>query len=242
VSNPPPERRPGARAALVVAIVLLASAAVGFFAYHFSRPAGIYAARPGPVREGRGSELPAAASASTPAPPPRRAIPEQLPDISLPGPDGAVHRLQDWRGKPLLINFWATWCEPCRREIPLLKGLRQERRTSGLEVLGIALDTREAVLKYAALQRIDYPLLVGEQGGLEAVSAFGMDTVLPFSVFADRSGRIITLKVGELHRNEAELILDRIQDLDSGKLTLAAAREQISGAMQQMAHERAAAQ
>ena len=68
---------------------------------------------------------------------------------------------------------------------------------------------------------IDYPVLVGEQGGLEAANAFGMDTVLPFSVFADRTGRIITLKVGELHRDEAELILDRMRDVELGRISLA---------------------
>ena len=74
-------------------------------------------------------------------------------------------------------------------------------------------------------QHISYPLLVGEQGGLEAVSALGMDTVLPFSVFADRTGRIVTLKIGELHADEAEFILARLTDLDQGRMGLDAARE-----------------
>ena len=85
-----------------------------------------------------------------------------------------------------------------------------------LQVVGIAVDYPAAVRKYAAARAIDYPVLVGEQGGLAAVSAFGMDTVLPFTVFADPAGRIVALKVGELHRDEAEFILDRLQDVEPG--------------------------
>jgi hypothetical protein len=97
-----------------------------------------------------------------------------------------------------MINFWATWCSPCRREIPLLKTLRHERAGDGLEIVGIAVDFREAVQKYAREMGIDYPVLVGEQDALEAIAAFGMDTVFPFTVFADRQGRIVTLKIGEM--------------------------------------------
>jgi thiol-disulfide isomerase/thioredoxin len=155
-------------------------------------------------------------------------VPLRLPEIRLPGIDGAVHGLADFRGRPLVVNFWATWCEPCRREIPLLKTLRREHAADRLEVVGIAVDSPDDVRKYARTHGIDYPVLIGDQGGLAAASAFGMDTVLPFSVFADREGRVVTLKVGELHADEAELILDRVREVDAGKLTLPAAREQIS--------------
>ena len=79
----------------------------------------------------------------------------------------------------------------------------------GLEIVGIAVDFRDAVQKYAREMGIDYPVLIGEQDGLDAIAAFGMDTVFPFSVFADSQGRIVTLKVGELHADEARFILDR---------------------------------
>ena len=110
-----------------------------------------------------------------------------------------------------MVNFWATWCDPCRREIPLLKSLRHERSGDRLEIVGIAVDFRDAVLHYTREIGIDYPVLIGEKDGLEAIEAFGMDTVFPFTVFADRQGRIVTVKVGELHRDEADFILDRPQ-------------------------------
>ena len=212
-------------AALAAALVV-ACAAGGFLAYHLASPprARLYTA-PAPA-----AQAPASAPAE-PAPgssPPVPKVPEVLPPLALPGLDGRLHRLSDWKDRMLLVNFWASWCEPCRREIPLLRSLRSERAGDGLEVVGIAIDFRDTAQKYARDSGIDYPVLFGEQGGLEAVAAFGMDPVLPFSVFADRAGRVIALKVGELHRDDADLILDRMRDLDQGRVTLAAAREQIA--------------
>ena len=183
----------------------------------------------------------AAGTAGSPAPQPEtaRPIPERIPDLSLPDADGKTRRLAEFQGKPLLVNFWATWCEPCRREIPLLEQLRKERSGRGLEVVGIAIDMRPAVLAFARRMGMDYPLLIGEEDGLKAVDAFGMQPVLPFSVFADSQGRIVTLKVGELHPDEARMILDRVADVDGGRLALAAARSRITADLQRLAVERA---
>jgi thiol-disulfide isomerase/thioredoxin len=227
-----PARPLGALAVLLAAALMTASAAGGFLLYRLTTSARTTL-----------SAAPAAPSPAAPAEPaalraPRAAIPERLPGITLPGLDGTAHALADWKDRPLLINFWATWCEPCRREIPLLRALRHERSALGLEVVGIALDLPEAVRKYVPSHGMDYPVLLAEQGGLAAASAFGMDPVLPFSVFADRTGRVIALKVGELHRDEADLILDRLRDIDTGALSAAAAREQISAGMQRLAAAR----
>ena len=220
--------------ALAIALVLLACAAGGFLVQRFTRPRPtLY---PAPAVAAAPSAPPAAE-----APPAPRSIPERVPDLALPGPDGVVHRLSEWKGRPLLINFWATWCEPCRREIPLLKTLHHEREADGLQVVGIAVDYPAAVRKYAAARAIDYPVLVGEQGGLAAVSAFGMDTVLPFSVFADPGGRVLALKVGELHRDEAEFILDRLQEVSRGRVSLPAARQAISAGIARLNAARARA-
>lgn len=212
---------------LLAAAVLTASAAGGFLLHRLAsrHPQTLY---PVPA-------LTVAAPLPAPQPPsPVRRIPERVPDITLPGPDGTAHRLTDWSGRPLVINFWATWCEPCRREIPLLKSLRHERAAQGLQIVGVALDMRDAVRQYASSSGIDYPVLIGEEGGLAAVNAFGMDTVLPFSVFVDRSGRVITLKIGELHRDEALFILDRVDEVDAGRVSLQSARAQIAQAVQRL--------
>jgi thiol-disulfide isomerase/thioredoxin len=162
-----------------------------------------------------------------------------LPPLALPDAEGVMHRLSDWAGHPLVVNFWATWCEPCRREIPLLIKLRHERASRGLVIVGIAIDFRAAVVKYAAAAGITYPLLIGEEAGLKSVDAFGMELVFPFSVFADRTGRVVAVKVGELHQDEADFILDRLDDVDRGTLTLATAREQIAAHLRELAVARA---
>ena len=236
-----PKRQARRSGLLAAALVLLASAAVGFVSYRLLvPPAAVVAIRqaappPGAVPAGENTDAqpsePAAAS------PPK--VPDRVPELQLPAVDGKVHSLADWKGRPLVVNFWATWCEPCRREIPLLKALRREHARDSLEIVGIAVDSLESVRKYAADQGIDYPLLVGEREALQAAAAFGMETVLPFSAFADREGRVVTLKVGELHKDEAELILARIQDLQAGRLTLEAAQAQITSGVRSLRQARA---
>jgi thiol-disulfide isomerase/thioredoxin len=224
-SSPGGARPATARDVTLSVAVLIAALACGYGYYRFSKPhhPSLYATPPAVV-------TPTAAVAPDAAPV-ARTIPERIPDLTLVGLDGASHRLSEWGGHQLLINFWATWCEPCRREIPLLKSLRSEHASKRLEIVGIAIDYHDPVRKYVADNRMSYPVLLGERGGFEAAAAFGMDTVLPFSVFADAQGRIVALKVGELHRDEAELILDRMGKLDSGSLTLQAARDEISDAI-----------
>jgi thiol-disulfide isomerase/thioredoxin len=211
---------------LLVVVLLAASLGGGFLIQRLVRP-------PAPGITALPTQAPApVADADEAVPPAARVVPERLPEVTLPGLDGRERHLSQWHGKPLVVNFWATWCEPCRREMPLLRGLQHEHAADGLQVVGIAIDSAADVRKYAAAQGIDYPLLVGEDGGLAAAKAFGMDTVLPFSVFADRAGDIVALKVGELRAAEAHLILDRMMQVDDGKLTLAAARQEIAAAQQ----------
>ncbi len=224
----------GRSAALVVAVagILLGFGTAGFLLSRHLGPVRPAVAPP-PLNP---APAPTADASAEPRP-----IPERLPDFSLPDMRGVSHRLADWRGRPLAVNFWATWCEPCRQEIPLLKALRRENAKNNLEVVGIALDHPESVEKFVKELGIEYPILVGEKGGLEAVTAFGVDTVLPFTVFADAEGRIVTLKIGELHRDEATFILARLTDVGAGRMSLSAAQEQIADGMRRLAVSRAVA-
>jgi thiol-disulfide isomerase/thioredoxin len=173
--------------------------------------------------------------------PPSRPIPETLPEIALPSIEGPVRRLADFRQPVLVVNFWATWCAPCRREIPLLRRIRDERGRDGVEVVGIAVDFHEDVQRYARDIGIDYPLLVGEQDGLQAVQAFGMDMVFPFTAFADAQRRIVALKVGELHADEAAFILDQVGRLNAGEGELEAVRRAIAIQLRILAQRRGSA-
>jgi thiol-disulfide isomerase/thioredoxin len=223
----------GSSAIALTLAAILGSGALGFLAYRLG-------SSPETVTSSPLAAEPGARTAPDQAPaghPP----PDALPEISLPDSSGSPHRLSEWAGKPLVVNFWATWCEPCRREIPLLENLRHENRQNTFEIVGIAIDHRDSVDKYVRDMKIDYPVLIGEKGGLEAAAAFGMEPVLPFSVFADAQGRIVTLKVGELHRDEATFILARLADIGAGRLSLTVARDQIDAAMRRLAVSRAAA-
>jgi thiol-disulfide isomerase/thioredoxin len=227
------------RGLIAVVGLLLLSGVAGFLAHrllvHPRSVSTVITAAPAPKAPSGGTEAPE----ETPAPAAPK-VPENLPDIALPGADGKVHHLKEWAGRPLVVNFWATWCEPCRREIPLLNDLRHEHAANKLEIVGIAIDQADPVRQYASEHGIQYPLLLGEREGLEAARAFGMETVLPFSVFADRKGHVVTLKVGELHRDEAELILGRIREVDAGRLSLDAARPAISAGIRTLGEVRAA--
>jgi thiol-disulfide isomerase/thioredoxin len=232
----------------VAAAIILAGGAAGFLAAHLARVArtqGIVDTTPTkpPAELTSEESQPDASGAegqSQPSAP--RVIPTDVPNVSLPDVGGTKHSLSEWKGRPLLINFWATWCEPCRREIPILKALRHERAADGIEIVGIAVDFRDAVQRYVRQMRIDYPVLVGEQDGLDALARFGMDTVFPFTVFADRQGRIVTLKVGELHADDARLILDEVKAVDQGRRDLPTARKDITDGMAALAMQRAKAE
>jgi thiol-disulfide isomerase/thioredoxin len=214
---------------LLVTLLLAGSAAAGFLVYRLAYPpATLHALAPAAAPSAPLNKAAPAPSAPEPEAAPARRIPETLPELRLPGLDGRPHALAEWRGHPLVVNFWASWCEPCRREIPLLKRVRREHAADGVEVVGIAIDFRDAAQKYARDSKMDYPVLVGEDGGYEAVAAFGMDPVLPFTVFADGQGSIVNVKIGELHPAETELVLARLKGLKEGRLTLEAARREIA--------------
>ncbi|MEX2149330.1 MAG: TlpA disulfide reductase family protein [Steroidobacteraceae bacterium] len=168
------------------------------------------------------------ARSSGPAQAAAAVIPEFRPEVTLADRDGKPRSLSEWDGKPLIINFWATWCAPCRREIPMLNALAVDEQYAAFEIIGIAIDFREDVLKYLEKMPIDYTVLIGEQDGLAAARAFGMESIgLPFTAFTDRRGRIATIHVGELHLPQAQVILSAIRDVDAGILDLPVARTQI---------------
>ena len=159
-------------------------------------------------------------------------IPDQLPPFTLPDLLGHATPVSNWQGKALIINFWATWCAPCRREMPLLQALDRTWSDRNFRVIGIAVDRRDAVEAYSRSLQIGYPLLIGEEDALQVASRLGVTTpAFPFTVFTDRRGRIIALYIGELHKPETDLILSTVLEVNLDRLPVEAARERIAAGL-----------
>ena len=131
--------------------------------------------------------------------------------FALTDMDGLTRQSDEWSGKPLLVNFWATWCIPCRKEMPALMELHEKYADQGFEVIGIAADEGEKIAKFLEETPVSYPILYGEMTSIFDLSenygnAIG---VLPHTAFVDREGVVRHVKVGEISHEEAEeMVLD----------------------------------
>lgn len=114
--------------------------------------------------------------------------------------------LADYRGRPLIVNFWARWCSPCRDELPEVKAVAEKYRAQGLTVLGIAIEDNSANTQdFLKAYEIDYPNFFAGARGMELLKALGNDKAgLPFTLFVDRQGLIIGHKLGRIRRSELE--------------------------------------
>jgi thiol-disulfide isomerase/thioredoxin len=155
------------------------------------------------------------------------ALPATLPDFSLANLAGEQQSIKSWPGKPLLINFWATWCAPCLREIPMLKDLQTAR--PDLQVVGIAIDKPEPVVEFAGNMEFNYPILIGQNEGWAAAAAMGVNIyALPFTIFTGGDGTILGVHTGELHAEHLERFRSVVDDLAAGRIGLEAARSRMA--------------
>lgn len=113
-------------------------------------------------------------------------------------PDGAQLVMADFRGKPLLINFWATWCAPCIRELPALQRFQRDYEARGWRVLALAVDSPAPVLEFVARIKLELTVAMAGIGGMELLRLLGnTQGALPFSVAIDSGGRIRQRHLGE---------------------------------------------
>lgn len=139
---------------------------------------------------------------------PEPTIVSPLDAMTFPDLAGKPRRIAEWRGKVVAVNFWATWCAPCREEIPLFMEVRRERASQGFEVVGIAIDNAEKVAEYARNAAISYPVLIADGSGLDLIRKLGNASGgLPYTAFLDRGGRPVRSKLGALKRTELEGLL-----------------------------------
>jgi len=157
-----------------------------------------------------------------------RALPDVLPAFALADLQDVMTPIDTWAGRPLVVNFWATWCAPCLREIPLLKQFQASH--PDVQVIGIAVDRPGPVRQFAADAEFNYPILVGQPEAMDAASAFGIDVfVLPFTVFTSAAGATLGIHAGELHAEHLDDFSATLAELNGGALDLAGARARVAG-------------
>lgn len=136
---------------------------------------------------------------------PTELVGEKRPEFTLGSIDGRRVSASDFDDQVLLINFWATWCAPCREEMPMLSELHRELAAKGFGVVGIALDDVQQVREFASELKIAYPVLVGMADVMATGRAYGNRSgLLPYSVLIDRRGFVRWTHMGVLSRPELE--------------------------------------
>lgn len=136
-------------------------------------------------------------------------------DFALSDLQGKERWLSEWQGKIVVLNFWATWCAPCKEEIPLLINVHKRYHKDGVQVVGVAIDTHDAVAAYAKTLRIDYPLLVGDEAGLSLMTRYGNPKgALPYTVILSADGTILAKKLGAYKKGELEKLISPLVNLN----------------------------
>lgn len=200
VTPPQPPVRGDGRNPLALVVVAVIVAGMLYFGFHMAR-------RPGP-------EAPSVLGKTTPA-----------PDFTLESLDGRNMRLSDFRGKAVLLNFWATWCGPCKIEMPWFVDFQKEYGSQGLQIVGIAMDdsSKEDIAKFAKEMGVNYPVLIGK----EAVGdEYGGVPALPESFFIGRDGKIVDKIIGLKGKGEIEDSIKRALDTTSAPATTTASATQ----------------
>ena len=175
----PPPAPPRDRNPLALVLVALVAAGMLYFGFHMARRSGV-------------DHAPGILGYGTPA-----------PNFTLQTLDGKNLSLSDLRGKAVLVNFWATWCGPCKIETPWLVEMQNQYGSAGLQVVGVAMDDsgKDDIEKFAKDMGVNYPVLMGK----EAVGdAYGGVPALPESFFVGRDGKIVDRIIGLKGRDEIE--------------------------------------
>jgi thiol-disulfide isomerase/thioredoxin len=188
VSAPPVRATPDRRRRLLWAAVAGAAAAAGL----------AWSVRQGHGTRSEANELSRAAGGSNPSDPV-----SGFWDLQWLSPSDVRVPMSQFKGRPLLINFWATWCPPCVEELPLLDRFAQDQGPRGVQVLGLAVDRKDAVLSFLAKSPLGFRVAMGGIDGAELAKSLGNASGgLPYSVLIAKDGSVAQRKMGRLSKEE----------------------------------------
>ncbi|MFZ0297400.1 MAG: TlpA disulfide reductase family protein [Candidatus Sulfotelmatobacter sp.] len=189
--NPDQPSSKGSRNPLILVVVAFVVALMLYFGYHQAR------------RTGAGSTT-------------RLTQSSLAPDFSLESLDGKSLRLSDFRGKAVLLNFWATWCGPCKIEMPWFVDLQKEYGSQGLQIVGVAMDdaSKEDISKFAKDMGVNYPILIGKES---VGDQYGGVPALPESFLISRDGKIVDKIIGLRGKAEIEDAVKKALDTQAAK-------------------------
>lgn len=144
------------------------------------------------------SVMPAPVAVAVPAEPAAALLAQSMNDAS-----GKAHALSQFKGKPVLVNFWAPWCAPCVKEMPELSSLSSELRAKNINVIGVGVDTPTNILEFTTNYKITYPIYVGGMGATDLARAFGnTNGSLPYTVLIGADGKVVKTYLGILKFDE----------------------------------------
>ncbi|MEL6722413.1 MAG: TlpA disulfide reductase family protein [Pseudomonadota bacterium] len=135
----------------------------------------------------------------------------QLPDFQYPDLEGKLRLSTEWQDQILVLNFWATWCPPCRKETPMFVELQEHYQTDQVQFVGIAIDDPEQVRTFADTYGVNYPILLGNLPAMTLARQLGNRfDALPYTLVAAPGGKVIFRQQGEVHRTTLEPILQQL--------------------------------
>ena len=185
---------------IIVAIIIIGAAALGYNAWYKQQ------LRQDPATVPESGDEQTLFSASL--------IGKQRPEFTLKDMIGVPRHLQEWDGRIIVLNFWATWCRPCLQEIPMLIDIQRQAGENTVRFIGIAVDDRATVETFLDRTGIkfNYPVLIGNDDAIPIAVDYGNDTgILPYTVIIDAAGRISYFHFGTVDRERLEAELARLK-------------------------------